>query len=210
VALLGGPAGELSRSAAWEEETVRRRSPQQLVIVAIVFIVVILGYNVRTWWHWRERADSATGVSVKLSPARQVIPSGRPPHLVVTVVNAGSQEVVLVEPGDGSECGWRTPIIEWSIKSWRPYGRCGNINPLRADEVFVLQPGESRQLSAWVGVPPLPGPGRYRVAVRYVNQPDHAWLGVPLGEHDEVALREVQQSSSVVAVSNSVEIVVEE
>src|SRR4051812_31811566 len=33
----------------------------------------------------------------------------------VTVVNRGKEAVKLVQPGDGSESGWRTPIIEWVV-----------------------------------------------------------------------------------------------
>src|SRR4051794_26625538 len=33
----------------------------------------------------------------------------------VGVVNRGKSTVTLVQPGDGSDAGWRTPIIEWVI-----------------------------------------------------------------------------------------------
>jgi hypothetical protein len=160
------------------------------------------------WLRWREHADSVTGVAVELRPARQVIKAGERPSLTVTLVNRGSREVVLVEPGDGSDCGWRTPLIEWSQQEGGPHVRCGNINSLRADEVFALKPGDSRQLQRWVGGPFIPGPGRYRVAVRYTNEPSRECTGMPLSPHDPDALEAVRQSTPVSAVSNSVEIVV--
>src|SRR5438067_2030418 len=92
----------------------------------------------------------------------------------VSIINHGQQAVTLVQPGDGSDCGWRTPVIEWVIngkvegagrlieevsKADSPVrkpvlkpaclspdfarsDRCGNINALKPDEVFVLKPGE--------------------------------------------------------------------
>jgi len=126
------------------------------------------------------------------------------------LVNRGNQEVVLVQPGDGSNCGWRTPLIEWSHGSWFHAPRCGNINAFKADEVFSLKPGESQQLCDWVQVPRLAHPGRYRLTVRYTNNPDQSWIGSPLGKHDDAAIQAVHFSTKLSAVSNTVEIVVEE
>jgi hypothetical protein len=186
------------------------RKWKRLGVLAALLAIGFLCYQVIQWLRWREQPDFATGVAVELRPAQQVIKVGELPDLSVTLVNRGNREVLLVEPGDGSDCGWRTPQIEWSRSHWFRGPRCGNINALKLEEVFILKPGESRRLCDWVGVPQLTGPGRYRVAVRYTNDPDQSWSGLPLGEHEGAALQEVRGSAKVSAVSNSVEIVVEE
>jgi hypothetical protein len=188
----------------------KMRRLQWLLCVSALCGAAVLGFRTYDRARWRERPDATTGVALELSPARQVIKVGEFPLLEVSLVNHGSQGVVLVEPGDGSDCGWRTPVVEWSGKPWQQSGRCGNINPLQAEEVFSLRPGESRQLSGWVGEPYLSGPGRYRVSVRYTNRPDHKWRGIPLDDHDATAMSEVRRSTPVTAVSNTIEIVVEE
>jgi hypothetical protein len=156
-------------------------------------------------------ADSprSSGLVLLLAPATQTIKAGQTPKFTATVVNRGKQTVTLVEPGDGSECGWRTPLIEWLPRRPGRVARCGNINALRANEVFTLKPGQSRALSEWIGQPPLPGPGRHKVRLRYVNEPTRPWLGAPLGKHDPEAMKAVQRSTPLAIASNSVEVVVE-
>lgn len=138
----------------------------------------------------------------------------------LTLINLSSTPLVLVEPGDGSEIGWRTPILTWIIEPLDDVARasaartesrgrgCGNINPLRASEVFTLAPGARHAFGPWVSSPHPRGPGRWRVALRYQNQPSLEWGGLPLGEHDAEAMRRVRASSAVDVTSNSLEIVV--
>jgi hypothetical protein len=159
--------------------------------------------------NWPEQPDSATGLALVLSPEIQTIKCGDSPVFTATLINRGTKELLLVEPGDGSDCGWRTPIIEWSRIRRDPGGRCGNINPLELNEVFTLQPGSSRALNGWIGRPYLSGPGRYRVSLRYTNEPEKEMGGMPLGEHDASAIRAIRRSLAVTVVSNAVEIVVE-
>jgi hypothetical protein len=149
------------------------------------------------------------------------------------IVNRGKKTVTLVQPGDGSDCGWRTPIIEWGLDELevRKTGttterkterkplcltegaprtmRCGNINRLREEEVFDLAPGKEVKLSVWIGRPHLQ-PGKHKIVMRYFNLPDHKWKGLPLGEHDKKAMQRVKNSLKVFLQSNPVEIVVEE
>jgi hypothetical protein len=158
---------------------------------------------------WREQTDPACGVAAKLRPSQQSVKVGEVPELSLILINKGSEDVVLVRPGDGSECGWRTPLIEWSESEWFSGPRCGNINALRPEEVFTLKPGESKQFSEWVGIPAFERPGRYRLSVRYTNIPELAWHGISMGSHDRPTLQAVRQSTKVVAVSNSVEFLVE-
>jgi hypothetical protein len=180
-----------------------------LLFVAFVSLSGTLGCSDAANHDWPERADPETGGALQLTPETQSIKAGQSPHFTVTLVNGGKNEVVLVEAGDGSGCGWRTPLVEWSPRQRCGGRRCGNINALKPEEVFTLRPAESRELKGWLGEPYLPNPGRYRVALRYSNEPQREWFGVPLGEHDPKAWALVRRSTPVTVVSNAVEVVVE-
>ncbi len=91
------------------------------------------------------------------------------PQFQLTLTNRGETSVTLVQPGDGSECGWRTPHLKWEWASnpktrGATTGRCGNMNSLKEGEVFTLKPGESKVLKDWVHAMP-PSPGVYKVKV---------------------------------------------
>src|SRR5262249_657707 len=76
-----------------------------------------------------------------LTPGRK---KAQYPRSSAEVVNRPGREITLVKPGDGSDCGWRTPVITWTVEGVKPRGvlRCGNVNPLRPNEVFTLKPGQ--------------------------------------------------------------------
>lgn len=129
------------------------------------------------------------------------------------VTNAGKRAVLLTQPGDGSESGWRTPVVGWSIL---PVGdarlhpalpprnttpRCGNVNTIRRDEVFVLNPGGSTALE-YVGVPRFEAAGRYRIKFYYQNTPDTAPGGLPFEPHDAEALALMKKSTPCLLKSN--------
>jgi hypothetical protein len=137
-------------------------------------------------------------------------------ELEITIHNVGSIPATFVMPGDGSECRWRTPLIGWScipVGSDQKHpkkpaeikmARCGNINPLKANEVFSVQPGGATKLNEWAYFPYQLPPGKYRVVFYYTNQPEIAWQGLPLGNHDEKEMRRVKKSTPVSLVSNEV------
>lgn len=96
---------------------------------------------------------------------------------VLTLVNRGKKSVRLVVPGDGSESGWRTPVLGWTGKSAdgsaakvAPQGRCGMMNTITKEEIFDLAPGASRELKEWVDGPHFV-PGTYEATLRYTNDP---------------------------------------
>ena len=67
------------------------------------------------------------------------------PRLELTLTNRGDQPVSLVLPGDGSECGARTPRLNYTwlrdgniVVPPVPGFTCGNVNPLRAGEVAIV------------------------------------------------------------------------
>jgi hypothetical protein len=137
------------------------------------------------------------------------------PVIDVTITNNGTETVNLVHPGDGSDAGWRTPIVAWSVievsssathptkPSETPAERmCGNINPLESHEVFALLPGETKKLSTWGALAPFNEPGAYKVVFLYANRPSLEWKGIPLGEHNKVTMWLVRLSTSVTLSSN--------
>jgi hypothetical protein len=129
----------------------------------------------------------------------------------VELVNSSDRPATLVMPGDGSGDAWRTPIIEWSV-SPKPQPvqllRCGNINSLRAHEVFTLAPGERRQLRDWL--PQVYGitSGTYTFRLSYTNDPTLEWKGLSLGAHDAATMQRVRESTACRIVSNDVQIAV--
>ena len=145
-----------------------------------------------------------------------------PVQVKVTITNHGKMPVTLVRPGDGSESGWRTPIVNWSVleagdKANHPAEpvpeggpRCGNMNPLQADEVFDLAPGASKELTGWVYLEPFARPGQYRVVFLYANRPSLTWKGGALGHDDPAAMKRVRISTPCSLVSNEVVFTIEE
>lgn len=140
----------------------------------------------------------------------------------VEIRNASSVPVILVQPGDGSDWHWRTPIVGWSVlpldsDEEHPIipprchvPRCGNTNCVKPDEVFALKPGESRTLGPWIMPPSFPGTGKYRVVFYYKNIPDKKWNGIPLGEHDAATIQQIRKSTPVSLISNEVVIEITE
>jgi hypothetical protein len=139
--------------------------------------------------------------------------------LTVTITNRGPTLVTLVQPGDGSECGWRTPIVGWSIlpaadaKATHPdgmpkrevFGRCGNRNPLSPKELFSLRPGETKAITAeWAGL--YVGEGKQRLVFYYQNDPAVKWKGLSGG--DPAVLARVKDTFPCLLKSNEITITV--
>jgi len=134
------------------------------------------------------------------------------PQFQLTLTNRGETSVTLVQPGDGSECGWRTPHLkwEWAAEVKRPtatLARCGNMNSLKAGEVFTLNPGESKVLKDWVHAMP-PGPGVYKVKVTFINDPQARFGGVELGSHNVAEMAKVRASTPLSVESNTLDVTV--
>lgn len=156
---------------------------------------------------------------LKVQPPRAPIRVGDDTRFTVFIRNRGPEPVTLVEPGDGSECGWRTPIVGWSVlpvearqqrhptEPPRFKGtRCGNINPLRLSEVFSLAVGEGRRLGGWIAFPMPEQAGRYRVVLYYQNIPDLKISGLALGQHEQGVMDRVRRSTPCRVISSEIEI----
>ena len=163
----------------------------------------------------------STELSLLLSAQNSVLRVGEDPNIQIHITNNGSETVTLVHPGDGSESGWRTPVVQWSIleagdPAGHPTGpgsdhkvdRCGNINALGWGEVFRLGPGESKELKEWL--PPFRKPGSYRVTFLYANRPSIEWKGMVLGMHNPAAMWRVRHSTESTLASNEVTFTVSE
>ncbi len=117
-----------------------------------------------------QKLTSSCGLRAELGPGSPNMGS------TLTLINDGPKPVKLVVPGDGSEAGWRTPVLSWVAKkngkpvAERDGGRCGMMNPIKEDEVFTLAPGERKTIAEWVGRPNV-DPGTYEVELRYTNDP---------------------------------------
>jgi len=166
--------------------------------------------------------DPKLALSMVLSVDRPRGRRGSSPVFAARVTNEGCEPVVLVQPGDGSEAGFRTPYVGWSVlrhPSSRfdhpdapplAAARKGNVDPLDAGELFVLRPGRSRALDlTWTDPPALRAPGIYRVVLYYENDPLAPFLGVPFDEHDPIAVARVRESTPCLLRSNELRVRVE-
>ena len=148
-------------------------------------------------------------IDIVLATTTPVIKVDQRPQISISLVNRDKKSVTLVKPGDGSLDGWRTPIISWSgINDDYPSLRCGNINALKKDEVFTIEPGKMVQLGSGWAHPHFGLPGTYQVAFNYENVPKLEWTGIPLGRHDWFAMRRVRNSTPFNGTSNTVTITV--
>jgi hypothetical protein len=154
---------------------------------------------------------TAPSLELELTCDKTAVGPGEPVVFTAHLVNKGKKPVTVVQPGDGSDCGWRTPLISWDRARERERGRilrCGNINALKPAEVVDLAPGKRLKLE-WVGQPSL-RPGMNKVAVEYEHVPGMKWKGLPLGTHDPAAMEKIRESVPIKLTSNVVEITVRE
>lgn len=141
----------------------------------------------------------------------------KPSSYKAEIANCGNETVTLVMPGDGSESGWRTPVIGWSAIPVRKKNAkhpteppilsirdCGNINAAQKDEIFTLKPGETRAISGWIHFPQFKNPGKYRVVLFYKNDPTRKILGITLRPHDQEAIQEMARSTPCLLKSNEI------
>jgi hypothetical protein len=199
------PDSKMSGEHFWEQSLIKTVKFSMKYIFLILVMVV---------------PAVAQDLILELEPLAEPIYAEDFPKFKVAIMNQGSKPVTLVQPGDGSNFRWRTPVVGWSIisaddpekehpKTPPLYSgaRCGNINAVKSSDVFTLRPGERRILDEWTGHPRFEHPGRYRIRFYYHNIPDLQIRGIPLGKHDAGALRRIQQSHACELISE--EIIVE-
>ena len=163
----------------------------------------------------KARQVVGAALELKIGCANLTIKKSVRPMIVVTIKNTGETAATLVQPGDGSHCKWRTPIVGWSAisaddnEAGHPKtpplltgGRCGNINSLKPDEIFVLKPGDQTAVRGWMPGPAFLTTGRHSVVFYYFNDPTLKWRGLPLGKHDDKAMQKVKSSTRCELISN--------
>jgi len=147
------------------------------------------------------------GRRVELELERGVDSEGRP-RFTATLENTGTLPVLAVQPGDGSDVGWRTPRTRWEVRDDATgelveaprRGRCGNLNAIRLEEMVTLAPGEKCALNQWFGQPYLPPAGTYRVVLHYDNDPTMEFEGLS-GSHTADAQRQLRRSTPLSVTS---------
>ena len=162
-------------------------------------------------------ANPGPDVRIEVKVKRAVVKRGEKAKdaiVIVELVNHEKYPVIVVKPGDGSDCGWRTPHITWSMneKKLGGIGGCANINPLAAHEVVELKAGERLPLEEWLRVPPLEHmkAGVYRLSIEYDHRPDMKWGVFPQKKQESKTMVRIRNSKPIKAISNVVEIRVEE
>ncbi len=166
-----------------------------------------------------EKETTTDGLVLTISTPRTEYREGEKIPLTITLRNAGTKALTLLQPMDGSEDGWSTPIIGWSVlkagtdtahpkePQLRTGGRCGNCNPLMPEDVFVLKPNETMRLNGWCGSPDLP-PGDHRLVFYYHNDPTKEKIGLPLGRDDTNALEQMRKSYPCRLMSNEIRLTI--
>jgi hypothetical protein len=157
----------------------------------------------------------AQDLTLKIEPPTESIHVGDHSNFTVTINNQGEKPVTLVEPGDGSDCKWRTPVIGWSVisnnnsEAKHPEepplfhgGRCGNINAPSLKEVFTLKPKESKKFNSWVGAPTFTTSGKFRVVFYYQNIPNLKTSGLSVGKDKQGVIEKIEKSEACKLISN--------
>ncbi|MFT4542538.1 MAG: hypothetical protein ACI841_003994 [Planctomycetota bacterium] len=126
------------------------------------------------------------------------------------IINRRSVPVTLVLPGDGSRQGMRTPYLRFEIHDAvtgvpRPQAwiGCGTIDPMRADQIVTLAPGERRPIDMMIR---MHLPGTYRMVLGYDNDPQR---GLPRGQKDPALLELVKTTERLILASNAIEFTIE-
>jgi len=126
---------------------------------------------------------------------KSVYEIGEAPQVTAKLINKSDHSVVLIPALDGSDFG-RYPLVKWSIDApqdampLEQFGRCGNTNPLRANEFFAVAAGESFDVAGGWGRIPLReldrGVGEYTIQLAYAtDEPDpKRWLGFGFNPSD--------------------------
>lgn len=184
--------------------------------LAVLLLAAAAGLLSHEWFGHAARSNDVTA---HLSAEKTSLRVGEDTRLRVVLRNEGGRAVRLVDVGDGSEVGWRTPVVAWSIvkddaarphPSEPPAGArardCGNVNSLGWGEVFRLAPGEAKEIYSADWLPHFPGPGVYRVAFLYANRPSIEWANqeFSFGFNNPLEMWRVRHSTEAAAASNEI------
>lgn len=160
------------------------------------------------------------GLELKIKTKKKVLSLSQNeyPEVNVSIYNHSKEEKIIIQPGDGSEVGWRIPTVRWSIIKKennlmhpdtmpalrKGYERCGNMNSFKKEEVEVLSPKTSVTLNEWTPFPEIPREiGTYSIKFYYKFEPNHRWVLAYVGK--EMGMEEIKnETEEYLLVSNEI------
>ncbi|MFK7775974.1 MAG: hypothetical protein AB8F94_27870 [Saprospiraceae bacterium] len=131
------------------------------------------------------------------------------PKVKVSLNNFTKDTIKILQPGDGSNVGWRTPTIRWSVidlekeeshpdtlpEIKEKISRCGNMNGLNRRDIVSLRPKFGIKLK-WTSDPSIPRRlGKYSVRFYFEHKPDSDWVmnGYPENEGKRIINEETEE-----------------
>jgi len=148
-------------------------------------------------------------ISIQLSATKKVYKSGEEVIFVATTQNLTKQAIELVSETDSMNWGRKAPYLyleaklpdgTWDKLVMKNVGRCGNANPIKAEDFVTVQPGQSvdllngMQWSKYEVQQCLLNPGTYQIHLRYDTTPKFGhWMGGPLIPEEEQRLSHLLQ-----------------
>jgi hypothetical protein len=86
-------------------------------------------------------------LSCTLSANKTVYKTGELPRFTVSIVNKSKSNIYLISALDGSDVQWRFPHCYFTIEAPKPndtpFGRCGVMNPLQAEDFVLVKVGQT-------------------------------------------------------------------
>jgi hypothetical protein len=137
------------------------------------------------------------GFDITLSSGAATIQPGQKMEVLVTLKNCGKEPLLVLQPLDGSDYGWRVANYEWKVRrngvlqEPQELARCGNINSIRKADFVTLKGGESwsckspgsflGEVTTWYS---FTEPGKYEITLTYSFNPNRKETGIPLGKNE--------------------------
>ncbi len=149
--------------------------------------------------------NDPSGLVLELSAEEITVEETKRSQLVASIVNKGNSPAFVVLPGDGSQIGWRSPIVRWQPSDQKPCRFDGHINSLELDELKVLAPEERVRLE-WLGAPLLVVGAITVVSLQIEHDPTLRWRGLTLDDLDSDAMRKLRRIPPYKLESNLVEV----
>lgn len=203
--LIASPRLELRRHTILAKEHHMARRLDLLLAIVPMFCMGCSNVEGRTA---PAKAGADDKIDLEIELRVEVVEVRKSVKYTAHLINRGTESVTVPLPGDGSDCGWRTPIVRWQPDMGKA-ARCGNINALRAAEVIVLDPGKKVELP-WLSGPSLAQPGKHKVQLELEHVPSLKWGGLPLGQHDPAAMEKIRNSRPFKVTSQVVEVEIRE
>jgi len=95
-------------------------------------------------------AEPPPAFEVSLQSDQATVDVNESIRLLVKITNRTGGEVLAVGSLDGSDIGWRWPVVRLTVRDSsgqivpdKPVARCGNMNPLKSDDFVRLKPGQA-------------------------------------------------------------------